>query len=200
MTDDQLIERFLDGDVQAFNTLVWRWQQPIYNFVLRYTSRHDDASEITQKTFIKVHKSLSRLKDKRKFSTWIYQIALNTCRDEAKRRRNHAVYSLDGMRENGWFDLPDDGTTGGQKVESPEKALQRSELRDLLERALAQIPEEQKAIVVMKEYQGLKFAEIAEVLGLSVNTVKSRMYYGLHALKKILHQWNIDKEAIHYEL
>ena len=81
-----------------------------------------------------------------------------------------------------------------------KRQLQQTELSDILQKALLEISEEQREVVIMKEYEGLKFREIAEVLNLSENTVKSRMYYGLDGLKKILEKRNINKNTIGYEL
>ncbi|MDQ7054287.1 MAG: RNA polymerase sigma factor [candidate division KSB1 bacterium] len=199
MTDDQLIEQFLSGNLHAFNTLVWRWQRPIYNFALRFLGNAEDARDVTQKTFIKAYKKLGSLKDPQKFSTWLHQIALNLCRDENKRRRKHVNISLDIDQSNHKdrleASLMDDFTDP-----SAEKALQQTELQQILQKALERIPEEQRTVVILKELQGMKFTEIAELLGISVNTAKSRMYYGLNALRKILNQWNIDREAIHDDL
>ena len=200
MTNEMLIDRFIDGDVQAFNLLVWRWQKPIYNFVLRYLASEDEAQEVTQKTFIKAYKKLRTLKDPSKFSSWLYQIALNLCHDESKRKRRRSITSLQTLSENNNFDLSNEDIAGSDRQHNPEKALQALELSDLLQQALQHIPEEQKTVVIMKELQGLKFTEIAEILNLPINTVKSRMYYGLHALRKVFKQWQIDKEAIHYEV
>ncbi|KAA3660166.1 MAG: RNA polymerase sigma factor [Calditrichaeota bacterium] len=200
MTDIQLIENFLNGDVNAFNTLVWRWQKPIFNFTLKYLNNVEDAKDITQRTFIKVHGSLDKLKEKEKFSSWIYQIALNQCRDETKRKKNKNNYSFEEMRENIGFDISNEADESGMAEHNPTRKLHRNELNGILSSALAEIPQEQKEIVLMKEYQGLKFIEIADVLGLPVNTVKSRMYYGLKALRKQLEKWNLDKEMLQYEM
>ena len=200
MTDEQLIIRFVGGDVEAFNTLVWRWQKPIFNFTLRYIGGQEDAKDLTQRVFIKVYNNLKSLKDFRKFSSWIYQIALNLCRDETKSRYNRSRSSLDELKEIKNFDVSNETDQSAFKPHDPEKSVQRLELREILERALEEIPKEQKEVVIMKEFQGLKFIEIADILKLPVNTVKSRMYYGLTALRKILNEWNIDKEAFHYEL
>jgi RNA polymerase sigma-70 factor (ECF subfamily) len=85
-------------------------------------------------------------------------------------------------------------------LDNPEKQLQQAELSDILQSALRELNEEQREVVIMKEYEGLKFREIAEVLNISENTVKSRMYYGLDGLRKILERKNINKETIGYEL
>jgi len=200
MTDQQLISRFADGDVEAFNTLVWRWQKPIFNFTMRYIGVSEDAKDITQRVFIKVHKNLKSLKDNGKFSSWLYQIALNLCRDESKSRYRRSKSSLDALQETINFDISNETDESAYKTHSPEAVLQRSDLRSLLDKALEKIPKEQKEVVIMKEFQGLKFIEIADVLNLPVNTVKSRMYYGLSALRKVMDHWKIDLEAAHYEL
>jgi RNA polymerase sigma-70 factor (ECF subfamily) len=200
MTDEQLIRKFLDGDIDAFNTLVWRWQKPIYNFTLRYFKERENARDATQRVFVKVYKNLEHLKDSRKFSSWIYQIALNLCKDETKSKYYQTTSSLDELKEIKNFDISSETDSSAYSGNNPESNLERSELRNLLEDALEHIPEEQKEVIIMKEFQGLKFIEIADILGLPINTVKSRMYYGLHALRKILDKWKINKEAIAYEL
>ena len=176
MTDEQLIRKFLDGDVEAFNTLVWRWQKPIYNFTLRYFKDREHAKDATQRVFLKVYKNLKHLKDTRKFSSWIYQIALNLCKDETKSKYYQTTSSLDELKENKNFDLSSDTDSSAYSGTNPESTLERRELRTLLEQALDHIPAEQKEVVVMKEFQGLKFIEIAEILDLPMNTVKSRIY------------------------
>ncbi|MDA0746671.1 MAG: sigma-70 family RNA polymerase sigma factor [bacterium] len=196
MTDAELVARFLAGDVGAFNTLVRRWERPAYNFILRYAGNREEARDLCQKTFIRVHKNLRRLRDREKFSTWFYQVALNTCRDAARSRQRHPTCSLDGMEE---VDL---GTVSEMVSSSiqPDAVAHNLGVRELLNRALQAIPEEQRVVVVMKEYQGLKFVEIAEVLEVPLNTVKSRMYYGLNALRKLFEQWQIDEEMVRYDV
>ena len=200
MTDEQLIKKFLDGDVYAFNTLIWRWEKNLYNFILRYIGDREEAKDLCQKTLIRVYRNLHRLRDTRKFYTWIYQIAVNICRDELKRRKRNPICSLENLQE-----INNGQPNSKLEFEStmtahPEKDVQDRDLRELLNRALQAIPEEQRVVIIMKEYQGLKFTEIAEALQMSVNTVKSRMYYGLSALKKVFRQWNIEKEMIKYDV
>ena len=200
MTDAQLIEKFLYGDVNAFNTLVWRWEKSIYNFILRYVGNRDEAKDICQMSFMRAFRNLKNLRDPEKFSSWMYQIAVNVCRDELKKKSRRKTYSLNNIN-----DEDDNATNPNLKMErtvstDPGLAAQKRDVHDLLNRALQSIPEEQRVVVVMKEYQGLKFTEIAETLDISVNTAKSRMYYGLSALKKVFDKWEIDKEKIIYEM
>ncbi len=196
MTDAELIRRFRDGESHAFNGLTGRWHRRLYNFILRQVGDREDAHDLCQKVLIKAHRNLRRLRDPEKFSTWIYQIAVNTCRDELRRRRRHPTISLESL-EQGADGRPDGTVKSSARA---DKRIHEYELRDLLNRALQCIPQEQRIIVVMKEYQHLKFTEIAAIMKLPVNTVKSRLYYGLNNLRKQLDQWNITPETIDYEM
>lgn len=200
MTDIQLIEKFLDGEVNAFNTLVWRWEKSLYNFILRYIGNREEAKDLCQRTFIRVYKNLGRLRNPQKFSSWIYQIAVNICRDEMKRRGRNNTLSLESLQEksNGQTNMRPEIATAS--TIDPDEALLNRDLRDVLHRALGEIPEEQRLVIIMKEYQGLKFTEIAEILQTSVNTVKSRMYYGLSGLRKVFKKWKINEEMLKYEV
>ena len=188
MEDARLVQDFLGGDTQAFNSLVQRWQPPIHRFAYRYFSNNDDAKEITQRTFIKAYQKMDTLSDTQKFSSWIYRIANNLCLDELQRAGRKRSAPLEVLK-----------TVDTQPMAAaPDEELSKSEATVLLSKALIQIPTEQRVVVIMKEYENLTFAEIAEILDEPVNTVKSRMYYGLRALKKIFNQWNITKEAFDY--
>ena len=100
MTDTTLILRYLSGDIGAFNILVWRWEKPIYNFVLRTMGNTETAKDICQITFIRTFKELKRLRDPEKFSPWIYRVALNLCRDEMKKKKNRYMVYIDEVRED----------------------------------------------------------------------------------------------------
>ncbi len=199
MADEILIERFLSGDVSAFNTLVWRWEKQIYNFILRYLGDYELAKDAMQRTFIRVYKGLSKLRDRKKFSTWLFQIALNQCKDELKKRKRKHV-SISEVRR--------DDSSGSREIVSviadpnngPESVTQMDSVTSILKKALQCIPEEQRVVIIMKEYHGLKFIEIAEILSVPLNTIKSRMYYGLNSLRKVLEQWGIDREDLGYEV
>ena len=198
MTDEQLIKKFLSGNISAFNTLVWRWEKNLYNFTLRYLGDREESKDICQKTFIRAYGNLHRLRDPNRFSTWLYQIAVNLCRDELKRRNRHETFSLDKLQENNNGTASPVDTKKSQ--DNPDRIVENVDLRDLLNRALQTIPAEQRVVIIMKEYQGLKFTEIAEILETSTNTAKSRMYYGLRTLRKVFKQWKINKEMLGYEV
>lgn len=189
MNDAQLIEHYRRGSTEAFNNLVYRWQDKIHRFAFRYFADNDEASEITQKTFIKAYHNLDSLQDTQKFSPWIYRIANNLCIDETRRNGNRKQNFLENRIER----------TEPATEKTPESRLEKSELGAWMQKALLAIPDEQRTVVILKEYEGLKFREIAEILRESENTVKSRMYYGLKSLRKVFKKWNIEKEALYYE-
>lgn len=190
MNDAKLVKAFRQGDINAFNELVERWQERIHRFAYRYFSSHDDAMEITQKTFIKAYRKLDTLEDVDKFSSWLYRIANNLCLDELKRA---------GRRKSSPMEALGKHPVAKGIADNPDRPIQQQELGSILQHALNQLPAEQRIVVVMKEYEGLKFREIADILEEPENTVKSRMYYGLTSLRNIFEQWNIEMEALHYE-
>lgn len=199
MTDAALIEQYLNGEIGAFNTLVWRWEKPIYNFVNRTIGNEEMAKDICQTTFIRTFRELKKLREPEKFSPWIYRIALNLCRDELKKRKKrHFLYLEDLMSDqessNSIMQLPD------QDTKTPEEVCNHQQLSEILKQAIMSLPEEQRVVIVMKQYQGLKFTEIAEILKQPVNTVKSRLYYGLRALRKILVDSKLNKEVLLNEM
>jgi RNA polymerase sigma-70 factor (ECF subfamily) len=201
MTDTQLIAHILNGDHSRFNALVWRWEKPLYNFILRYLGNKELSRDVTQKVFIRVYKNLGKLRDSSRFSAWIYQIAANLCRDEIKKMSHRNFISLDLIQEkneNEGHRLPDELH---ESIDlSPEAKMNQKQIGSIVQKALQQLPEEQRVVIIMKEYQGLKFREIAEALNQPLNTIKSRMYYGLNGLRKIFEQWQITEEVLSYEL
>lgn len=199
MTDKVLIERFISGDVSAFNTLVWRWEKPIYNFILRYLCDLELAKDVMQRTFIRAYKGLSKLKEKKRFSTWLFQIALNQCRDELKKRKRQFV-SIDEVHNEDSTESKKVSHTVIDPDDGPAEITQKIEIASVLKKALQCIPEEQRVVIIMKEYHGLKFIEISEILSVPLNTIKSRMYYGLNSLRKVLQQWGVDREDLGYEM
>lgn len=199
MHSDTLIQRAKQGDQGAQGKLVQMWYKRIYNFNYKFFYDHDLAMEVSQKTFISMCKNLQGLQDNARFKSWLYKIAVNYCREEVRRRKNSRSMSFDTVLNRDNEDSPGWESTL-HRHQDPEKALQQTELSDILQAALKELNEDQREVVIMKEYEGLKFREIAEVLNISENTVKSRMYYGLDALKKILERKNITKDTIGYEL
>lgn len=181
-----LIEKSRKGDEHAYGKLVGLWFKRIYNFSLKYFADHDLAMEVTQLTFIVVYKKIDRLKDVDSFKYWLYTIALNNCREEDRRQKKKHWYSIFVSEEASQVE---------SKYGHPELEYQKKEKEELVAELLKTLPEEQKTIVIMKEFEGMKFREIAETLNISENTAKSRLYYGLKALKKLL-----EKSELNYKI
>jgi len=198
MHADTLVSRARDGDQGAQGKLVQLWYKRIYNFSFKFFMDHDLAMEVSQKTFISMCRNLAGLQDTARFKSWLYKIAVNYCREEARKTKNNRSVSFDAVLNQDFEDSPK-WESSSQRDHSPERQLRHRELSDFLQSALRELNEEQREVVIMKEYEGLKFREIAEVLNISENTVKSRMYYGLEALRRILEKKNINKDTIGYE-
>ena len=199
MHSDTLIARAKSGDQNAQGKVVQLWYKRIYNFSFKFFQDHDMAMEVSQKTFISMCKNLSSLQENTRFKSWLYKIAVNYCREEVRKKKGNRSLSFDVVWNREAEDSPN-WESSTQRFDSPERQYQQRELADVLHEALIELNDEQREVVIMKEYEGLKFREIAEVLNISENTVKSRMYYGLDTLKKILERKNINKETIGYGL
>lgn len=199
MHADHLIAQAREGDRNAQGRLMQVWYKRIYNFCYKFFYDHDMAMEAAQKTFISMYRNIGYLQDTGRFRSWLYTIAVNSCREELRKKKNNRSVSLHDLRP-GETEESYQWEATGERREDPEKSLRQNELSDILQICLAQLSEEQREVVIMKEYEGLKFREIAEALNISENTVKSRMYYGLEALKRMLERKRITKETIGYEL
>jgi RNA polymerase sigma-70 factor (ECF subfamily) len=178
LEDAQIIERTLCGEPEAFNLLVHRWERQIYGLALRMLGRDDEAKDATQETFLSAYRNLSKFRGEAKFSSWIYRIALNICNTKLRGRPKNLV-SIEEQQESIGFEVAAD---------SPDlaEAVQREQVARHVRRALQGLPADMRQVIVMKEYEGLKFSEIADVLGIPVSTVKTRMYTGLAELRKRL--------------
>lgn len=177
-TDQCLLDSALRGDVHSFGQLVERWRSRIFGFIFRYTGDREDAHDLTQETFTKAYKNLNRLTDPASFPAWVYKIALNECRMRFRRIKRSQLVDLDEERD----------TAGAARIDerTPEEVFHRRELQRVLQAAFEELPAEQRAVIVMKEYQGLKFREISEILSVPLSTVKSRLYLGLKTLKGLV--------------
>jgi RNA polymerase sigma-70 factor, ECF subfamily len=178
LSDTQIIERTLDGEPEAFSLLVRRWERQIYCLTLRMLGRDEEAKDATQETFLSAYRNLSKFRGEAKFSSWIYRIALNVCNTKL-RSRSKATISLDEQRETTGFEL-------AANIDDLSEGIQQQQVARHVRRALSGLPSEMRQVIIMKEYEGLKFSEIAVILGIPISTVKTRMYTGLSELRKRL--------------
>lgn len=183
-TDEELVAAFQDGDASAFDQLVRRWDRRIHGAIYRVVGADEDARDLCQEAFLKAYRGLSTFKREARFSSWLYQIALNVCRDRLRRRRGRIAVSLDEL---------DEGSDRRLRASSPSP-LDLVEARDLsrmVESAMATLSPDEREVIVLKEYQGLTFPEIAETLEVPLSTVKTRLYRGLAQLRHRLEREGI---------
>lgn len=200
MHADSLIVNAQKGNEKALNQLVGLWYKRIYNYVLKYCCDSDLATEISQKTFIAMFRNIKKLNDVDRFKPWLYRIATNFCHEEERKKKRNKTVSLTVSRnDDEQSETMEVGEAEGNYF-NPERSFQQLELEEALISALGELNEDQRSVVIMKEYEGLKFKEIAEALDTSENTAKTRLYTGLRHLKEILKKNNITKETVYYEL
>jgi RNA polymerase sigma-70 factor (ECF subfamily) len=185
-TDESLLFEAVRGDEYSFAELVRRWEKKIFGFVFRYTGNREDSQDVVQSTFIKVYNNLDKLKDPASFPSWLYRIALNECR--IRFRKNRRILDREVPCREGTGEGALDGAEPGVDTVTPEQIAAGREELNRLGAAFYLLPEEQRAVILRREYQGLRFREIAEVLGLPLSTVKSRLYLGLKALRRFMEE------------
>lgn len=187
-SDERLVEAFQAGDLAAFDLLVLRWERKIQGTVYRVLGTEEDARDVSQEAFLKAFRALPGFKGEARFSSWLYQIALNLCRDRLRRRRGKAFVSLDSLEEEGGTPVQGGGL-------SPYEMAERGALLGRVREALAALPDEQREVIVLKEYEELTFLEIAEILDAPLSTVKTRLYRGLGNLRSRLERQGLRGAA-----
>jgi RNA polymerase sigma-70 factor, ECF subfamily len=184
-TDEELVARSMDGDADSFNQLVLRWERPIYALAYRVIGRDEDARDVAQETFLRAFRALPGFKGQAKFSSWLYRITLNLCRDWIRRERRQPVAQApEGV------DLIELASEQSP-TESIEDLVARQEISQAVARAMADLPEDQRTAIILKEYHGLTFQEIADMLDCPLSTVKTRLYQGLSVLRR-----QLDREGV----
>jgi RNA polymerase sigma-70 factor (ECF subfamily) len=188
-TDEELVASSLAGDPSAFDLLVLRWDRKIQGAIYRLMGSEEEARDLCQEAFLKAYRGLGGFKGEARFSSWLYQIALNLCRDRMRRRRGRVMVSLDAL----------DAEAQGAVLRDEASTHDLVEARDLQHRvraAVMALPDDQREVIVLKEYEGLTFQEIAEVLDLPVSTVKTRLYRGLERMRERLVGQGVDAPAV----
>jgi len=179
-TDEELVARSRLGDVDSFNQLIVRWERPIYALAYRVLGREEDARDVCQDTFLRAYRALPGFKGQAKFSSWLYRIALNLCRDWIRRQQRAPVSQMPEDID------PAELLAETQPTESIEDLVGRRQLSEIVEEAMALLPEEQRTAIILKEYHGMTFQEIADMQGCPLSTVKTRLYQGLTVLRRHL--------------
>lgn len=178
---DELVQRARDGDVESFNRLVIQHQNAAYGLAYRFLRTREAAEDVTQEAFLRAYKNLPRFRGGR-FRSWLLRIVANAARDELRRRKRRPQRSLDEARDDPDavpLDPPDPGP-------SPEDVTLQGELRRVLERALGELPDDWRMVVLLSDVHGLSYQEVAESTGLALGTVKSRLSRARARLRDLL--------------
>jgi len=176
--DADLVARAKAGDVPAFGELVRRYQKPVFRIVLRMVKNQDDADDLTQDTFVRAHRGLKTFKEEFDFHPWLYRIAVNQAINLINKRKRQAAVDLE--------DVPEGDIKTGPEPESPVQAASRQELLRTLEDALDRLPDEQRAVFLLRVQEGLSYEEIAKTMNTPKGTVMSRLARARMALRKYI--------------
>jgi RNA polymerase sigma-70 factor (ECF subfamily) len=176
--DSVLINGFLNGSERDFDTLVIRYKDMIFNLCMNITGDYDDAVDCSQEVFIKMYKNLNKFRFRSALSTWLYSIALNTCRNRIASAYSRKKVSIDGF-ENYHSDAGNS---------DPQSLFEKSEGERAVRRAISMLPEEERILIVMRDLDELSYEEITEITGVKTGTVKSRISRGRHRLRGLLQE------------
>lgn len=168
--DLALIERCRQGDLSAFETLFRKYQTYVYNISLGIMCNPEDACDVTQEAFLKLHRRLDGFRGDATFSTWLYRVTVNLCITELRKKSRGRVEFLDEIRHE------EDSRIQEDMSPSPDDCLQLDEQRAQVRRAIRALPPDYRAIMVLRHFQHMAYDEIAEVLGLTLSQVKTRLF------------------------
>lgn len=189
--DETLAANAAAGDGAAFETLVVRYQDRVFNLLYRMMGAEDEAEDLAQETFLKAYRALGSFRQGSKFYTWLFRIAVNTGYSRGRqvtRRRSVEGVSLDGAHGNG---DGDDGQAVGRVAEAPEatrpdEEMTRKDVRERVREGLAELEEDYRTVLLLRDMEGLDYSAIAETLSISRAAVKSRLHRARQELARIL--------------
>ncbi len=184
--DGAAMTRLRDGDDLALNELMARWQQPLVNYLARFCGNEATALDLAQDTFVRVYEARARYNPRGKFATWLYTIAGNLARNSHRWQQRHPTVSLDAPTdENGTTlaaHLPD-------TAPAPDACAETGERATAVRAAVAELPEDQRAIVLLSDFEERSHADIAATLGCTAKAVETRLYRARHTLREKLARW-----------
>jgi RNA polymerase sigma-70 factor (ECF subfamily) len=180
--DQQLVRRVQKGDRSAFDLLVLKYQHRVLKLVSRFVSNTAEAEDVSQDAFLKAYRALPSFRGESAFYTWLYRIAINTAKNSLVANRRRPVdFDLD-LQDPDQFDRH----ARLKEVDTPERVLLTEEIRQVVEGAMEQLPEDLRTAIVLRELDGLSYEEIAEAMDCPVGTVRSRIFRAREAIDKRL--------------
>jgi len=185
-SDENIVERALTGDADAFGELVRRWERRIFALAYGMLGREEDARDATQETFIAAFRNLRGFRGEAKVSSWLHRIAVNQCITRQRRAKVRSETALeDEVEKNA-------GSFAAPAALSPARTVESRQVTQAVRRAVNTLPVELRQVIVMKEFEELTFKEIADALDLPLSTVKSRLYTGLKQLQMRLQKFTSE--------
>ena len=179
--DRNLVDRAKQGDREAFATLVRRHQDRAFNLAYQMVRNREEALDISQEAFARAYTSLPTFKGEASFSTWLHRIVVNLAIDSLRRRRVTGTASYDDTRA-----VPEDQEAEPATPDDPATALESKQIRALLARGIAELPPAQRAVLVLREIEGMTYEEISRAVGCTLGTVMSRLFYARRRLQQVL--------------
>ncbi len=180
--DFELIQAFRAGDETAFTALVQKYQQHVFNLIFHHAGPRAEVEDLAQEVFLKVFANLNSFQGRASFRTWLYRITLNVCIDHGRKQKLRRMLSLESLSE--W--AKDRLSMRNTAPASPHREAENSDLRTRIQHALAQLPEEFRQPLILREIEGLDYDEIAALTGAQLGTVKSRIFRGRQRLRELL--------------
>jgi RNA polymerase sigma-70 factor (ECF subfamily) len=178
VTDQQLVAKVQKGDSRAFDLLVLKYQHKIFALISRYVRDKDEVQDVAQEAFIKAYKALPNFRGDSAFYTWLYRIAINTAKNYLVSRSRRPPGSDVELEDAEYFE-----TGGGlREIENPENALFGAELKSIVESAISALPEDLRTAITLREFDGLSYEEIADIMSCPVGTVRSRIFRAREAI------------------
>lgn len=178
VTDKQLVARVQAGDSRAFDLLVLKYQHKIMSLISRYVHDADEVQDVAQEAFIKAYRALPKFRGESAFYTWLYRIAINTAKNHLVSRSRRPVASDVELEDAQYLE----SAASLRDQETPESSLFGDELRDIVNGALAELPDDLRTAVTLREFDGLSYEEIAAVMECPVGTVRSRIFRAREAI------------------
>jgi len=177
-TDQQLVARVQRGDARAFDMLVLKYQHKIFGLISRYVRDADEVQDVAQEAFIKAYRALPKFRGDSAFYTWLYRIAINTAKNHLVSRSRRPPGSDVEIEDAEYYE----GGGALRDIENPENALFGNELKAVVERAIADLPDDLRTAVTLREFDGLSYEDIAEIMDCPVGTVRSRIFRAREAI------------------
>lgn len=185
--DQELVAACKTGDRRAFRTLVQRYERKVYAVAYGFLRNQEDALDVVQEAFVKVHRYLHNFEGQSSFYTWLYRIVANLCIDHMRRnKRKHDVEFDDGLRHDGEADPGGSGLLPAAGFADPGRALGNKEILQAVRAGLDELSDKHRAVIVMRELQGMSYADMAKAMGCSKGTIMSRLFHARKNMQKIL--------------